>query len=88
MIPVGEADVFTAPALMRALSDAIGMGRPHLIVDLDQLTFMDATTLDALVAARNRACDKGGTLELRCTGRLGRRLLSITGLEVMLESSR
>ena len=84
MTPVGEADLYTAPALRQALCETVDSGRSRIIVDLDRLTFMDASTLGALVTARLRACTVGGTLQVRCTTRLGRRLLSITGLESML----
>jgi len=83
--PFGEADFCNAPDLRRALSEATGTGRSRVVVDLDQLTFMDVTTLRLLVEARLRAYAAGGRLTLRCRSRHGRRLLSITKLDGMLE---
>lgn len=83
--PVGEADVCTVPVLRQVLSEATGAGRPRVIVDLDQLTFMDASTLGALVDARLRISAAGGVLQVRCRRRHHRRLLSLTGLDGMLD---
>jgi len=85
LTPVGEADIFTAPSLRRALREAIDVGRPRLVVDLDRLTFLDASTLGALVAAQRRIATTGGTLHLRCNSQPGRRLLTITGLDGLLD---
>ena len=83
--PVGEADVSTGPDLRRALSEIGRTGRRRVVVDLDQLTFMDASTLSVLVETRQRMAAAGGTLQVWCSTRLGRRLLSITSLEGMLD---
>ena len=83
--PVGDADLFTIAGLRQALIEATGDGRSRLIVDLNQLTFMDATTLGTLVQAHERISARGGTLQLKCSTRHGLRLLSITGLDNMLE---
>ena len=85
VIPVGEADLFTVPDLRQALSEVTCAGRPHVIVDLDRLTFMDASILGVLVDARLRLSATGGTLEVRCRTQHGRRMLSLTGLEGMLD---
>ena len=83
--PVGEADLCTVPDLRQALNEVTAAGRPHVIVDLDQLTFIDASTLGVLAEARARFSVTGGTLQVRCRTHHGRRMLSITGLEDMLD---
>jgi anti-sigma B factor antagonist len=86
-IPSGEADLFTVPDLRRALRRASASGRSRLIVDLDQLTFMDASALSALVEARLRISSTGGTFQVRSHTR-NRRLLLLTGLGGMLHGCR
>ena len=81
--PVGEADFCTAPELRRALHEAIDSGRPHVVVDLDQVTFMDASTVGLLLDARARLADAGGTLQIRCRSRHARRMFATTGLDDM-----
>ena len=83
--PTGEADICTVADLRRAMHDAIGVGSPHVIIDLDRLVFMDASTLGVLVEARRRTLAAGGTLRVRCGTRHGRRLLTMTGLDGMLD---
>ena len=83
--PFGEADLCTFPDLRQALNEVTGAGRPQIIVDLDQLTFIDATTLGALAEARARFSATGGTLLVRCHTSHGRRLLFLIGLDDMLD---
>jgi anti-anti-sigma factor len=84
--PIGEADLSTAPTLRRALRRA-SSGRPCVIVDLDRLTFLDATTLDLLVEARHRISATGGTLLVRCHTRPASLLLRTVGLDFMLDQN-
>jgi len=58
--PVRESDIFTVGVLQHALIDAMSDGRSRFIVDLNQLTFMDANTLGVLVLAHRRATAAGG----------------------------
>jgi anti-sigma B factor antagonist len=77
----GEIDVATAPALMHELAGAVRGQRRRDIVDLTQVTFMDASGLSALEIARRRA--EAGNGEVRLVGACGivRKVLRITGLE-------
>jgi anti-sigma B factor antagonist len=85
LAPVGEADRFTIPVLRQALDDAAAQGPARVIVDLDQLTFLDASSLGVLVDARRQLSAAGGTLHVRCRTDQHLRLLSLTGLDGMLE---
>lgn len=82
--PAGEADFHTVPHLWQVLIEATSVGRPRVVVDLDQLTFMDASALGVLVDARLRFAEASGTLLVRCSSRLGTRLLTLVGLESLL----
>lgn len=83
--PTGEADIGTVATLRRALYAAIDGGTPHVVVDLDRLSFMDASTLGVLVEARRRSSGAGGTLRIGCHTPHHRRLLRVTGLEGLLD---
>jgi anti-sigma B factor antagonist len=50
----GQIDLFTAPQLKAAVSQAIDEGAKRLVVDLTATTFMDSTGLGVLVGARKR----------------------------------
>lgn len=84
--PTGEADLSTAPTLRQTLYEAAA-GRPCVIVDLDRLEFLDATTLDLLVEARHRIAATGGALRVRCHTELGSLLLRTVGLDHMVEQN-
>ena len=45
----GEVDVYTAAQLRAALDEEIAAGRADLVVDLDDVTFLDSTGLGVLV---------------------------------------
>jgi anti-sigma B factor antagonist len=81
----GEADIATLPALREVGGEAAQDGLRRLIVDLDGLTFLDAATLDWLAETRKRLCANGATLQVECHTDLGRRLLTATGLDFLLD---
>jgi anti-anti-sigma factor len=83
--PVGDADLCTVPGLQQALDEVTGSGCSPVIVDLDRLTFMDASLLGVLVEVRTRLSATGGTLHVRCSTAHGRRILALTGLDYMLD---
>ena len=47
----GEIDLFTAPELKSALSEAIESGHTRIVVDLTDTTFLDSTALGVLIRA-------------------------------------
>jgi anti-sigma B factor antagonist len=72
----GELDVATAPQLREHLVALLAGHRP-LVIDLDRVSFCDATGLGVLVGAANRA---GASLHLICSRPQTRRLFQLTGL--------
>lgn len=60
-----------------------------LIVDLDQVTFIDSAGLGALVGTARRAAEHGGTLRAVCTQPQTKKLLWMTGVDrrIPLEAS-
>ena len=75
----GELDLYNAPALRKALLDAVDREPSRLVVDLSQVTFIDSTALGALVEARGRLGDGG--LALAAPGLEARRALEVSGLD-------
>ncbi|MBJ7455576.1 MAG: STAS domain-containing protein [Thermoleophilia bacterium] len=62
--PVGELDLSTARIFVAALEAAL-RGRPGgVVLDLRRLAFIDAWSIGAIVSARTRAAQWGGTLTL------------------------
>jgi anti-sigma B factor antagonist len=73
----GEIDIATS----RAMRDALATGPAHLEVDMSAVTFMDASGIGVLLAARQRAVDSGGSLTLRAPSWAVRRLTGVLGLD-------
>lgn len=77
----GEIDVATSPALREVLIGLVGDGSANLVLDLDNVDFLDSTGLGTIISALKRARTHGGDLRLVCTQGRITRLFEITGLD-------
>jgi anti-anti-sigma factor len=77
----GELDLATRPELDIALDKAIGEDVPTVVLDLADVTFVDASSLRSFGEAAQRLRAEGRTLVLRNPSRLTRRLLAITDID-------
>lgn len=84
----GEIDISTVGRLRERLFE-LAEGSEPLIVDLDQVTFIDSAGLGALVGTSRRAAERGGTLRAVCTQPQTKKLLWMTGVDrrIPLEAS-
>jgi anti-sigma B factor antagonist len=83
----GEIDIATVPQLRERLAAPAASGRP-LIVDLEQVTFIDASGLGVLASAARQAAARGASLHVVCAGRQLQRLFTITGLDRQIPLAR
>jgi anti-sigma B factor antagonist len=83
----GEVDIATVPQLQERLSALAASGRP-LIVDLLQVTFIDASGLGVLASVASRVRARGGSLHAVCIRYSVRRLFTITGLDRQIPLAR
>jgi anti-sigma B factor antagonist len=74
--PRGELDAFSYEGFRAELA-ACGAG--DVVVDLTDVTFVDSTTLDAVVQASEQAGARGDALTVVCSDRHTRKLLEATG---------
>src|SRR5690242_8627373 len=75
----GEIDLATAPGVRQALMAALD-SRDSLTVNMAAVRFIDATGIGVLIAAANRARDRGGTLILQAPSQPVRRIIGILRL--------
>jgi anti-anti-sigma factor len=75
---VGDLDPHTAPALTEAL-EAADDSRP-LVLDLEEIAFMDSAGLRVLLTAHEEATNAGRELTLRRPSEAAQRILELTGL--------
>jgi len=83
----GEIDVYTAPVLRERLDEHISAGRHHLVVDLEDVSFMDSTGLGVLVGRLKLVRAHNGTLRLVCSSERILKVFSITGLDKVFQIS-
>ena len=76
----GEIDIYTAPRLRELLIDLVSQGSYQLIVNLDEVGFLDSTGLGVLVGGLRRVRAHNGSLDLVCTQQRILNIFRITGL--------
>lgn len=83
----GEVDLSSAPLLASKLREAVagdGSRPAEIVVDLGEVSFLDAQGLAALQQAGRLAAQAGGKLSLARPSNMIRRLLGIAGLQAAL----
>jgi anti-sigma B factor antagonist len=76
----GEIDVYTAPQLRDAITELVGVGKYHIVIDLEAVEFLDSTGLGVLVGGLKKVRAHDGSLELVCTQERLLKIFRITGL--------
>jgi anti-anti-sigma factor len=82
----GEHDIATLPFLTDTLAKAICADNTDLVVDLSQVTFLSAATIDEFVRGRNTLRHQSRDLTLRSPSRFASRLLDVCGLTDLVET--
>lgn len=81
----GEIDVYTAPKLREAMTALVDEGRGHLVIDLEDVEFMDSTGLGVLVGGLKRVRGIDGSLDIVCTHERLLKIFRITGLNKVFD---
>jgi anti-sigma B factor antagonist len=76
----GELDLYNAPQIREALSDASAEHPARIVVDLSEVEFVDSTALGVLIEARTRFDNQRAFL-LAAPALETRRALEISGLD-------
>jgi anti-sigma B factor antagonist len=82
----GELDLSTTPTVQAEIVQTLeelaraGDMPSHLVIDLQNLTFIDSTGIQVMVGARRRALQHGVDLSLRLGDSPVRRMLSLAGV--------
>jgi anti-anti-sigma factor len=80
VVATGELD-FTVRGLGRELAGLVEQGARRVVIDLSGLSFLDTTTLDALLAFRTSIQESGGQVALVVGEGETHRFFELTGLE-------
>jgi anti-sigma B factor antagonist len=81
----GDQDLSNVSALADALARATELGGADVVVDLSGVTFMDASTLGAIVRARHVLESRSRSLIVRCPSPCARRLLDLCGIRDLVD---
>ena len=81
----GEIDIATAPGLRRELETLIAEAHSPAVVDLSAVTFIDASGLSALVAAKRSVAHTDVDIVLLDPSATCLRILEVTGLDGAFE---
>lgn len=82
--PVGDIDLATAPQLRQDLVDASHEGPTLVVLDLQQVEFLDSVGLSVIVGGHKRLRHEGGSLHLAAPSSIVRRVLGITRLDTLI----
>lgn len=85
VVGAGEIDVTNADGLREALLAALNSDAAGLVADLTGTTFLDSAGVTALVRASRRAADTGATFRLAATSLPVLRVLSLVGIDRLIE---
>jgi anti-anti-sigma factor len=80
----GELSVSTVPALRDVVFDPSRCVQPVLVLDLNQVDFLDSQGIATIVATRRRVSARGGELVLSCADPHLLKLLRISRLDTVL----
>jgi anti-sigma B factor antagonist len=81
----GEIDEHTSPQLRELLINLFSENKYQIIVNVDEVEFLDTTGLGVLTGGLKRAREHDGSLSLVCTQERLLKILSISGLTKMFD---
>lgn len=84
LTPAGEIDHHTGDSLRQAL-DLTSTPHPRVIVDMRQVTFIDSSGINILIAAHQALTSAGGWLRLATPSKNVMRTLALVGIDTVID---
>jgi anti-sigma B factor antagonist len=81
----GELDAVASPRLREEIDRLRAKDRPRLVLDLEEVTFIDSSGLSALVRLLKQVRDQGGRLGLAALQPPVRRVFDLTRLSLAFD---
>lgn len=80
LVVKGEIDVYTSPSLKEKILELIEKGNKSLIINLQDVSYIDSTGLGVLIGGLRRCKEKNGDVYLIYSNPRLKRIFEITGL--------
>jgi anti-sigma B factor antagonist len=80
---IGEIDIYTTPQFKDAVSAAIDEGKPSIIINMKDVSYMDSSGFGTLLSATKRLRPVDGALYLAACNDAIQRMLQITRLNTI-----
>ncbi|MFQ3549438.1 MAG: STAS domain-containing protein [Armatimonadota bacterium] len=77
----GEVDAYTSSKFKEVMIEQIESGSSHLIVNMENVEYIDSAGLGALVGGLKRASEHNGKIVVVCSKPQIKKVFEITGLE-------
>jgi anti-sigma B factor antagonist len=77
----GEIDIYTCPALQEKIKEIIDTGQSQLILDLDDLQYIDSTGLGTIAHTAQSIKEKNGQVHVICNKPQIKKIFKVSGLE-------
>ncbi len=78
---VGRIDITSASHLKQSLATEVGSGHSRLVLNLQDVSFIDSSGLSAFVSGLRVARQAGGDLRIAAAGEQPRAVLALTSLD-------
>lgn len=79
--PVGEVDIYTSPKMKEVLTDSLKEKDVDILMDCDELEYVDSTGLGVLISVLKRVRESGNDIIIVNLKPNIRKLFDITGLD-------
>ncbi|NBV41511.1 anti-sigma factor antagonist [bacterium] len=76
----GEIDVYTCPKLHKVLSEVVGSGQNKVVLDLQNVHYIDSTGLGTIAHSARTLLKSEGHLNVVCSRPQVRKVFEISGL--------
>tara|TARA_B100001113_G_C20664914_1_gene429502 strand:- start:118 stop:465 length:348 start_codon:yes stop_codon:yes gene_type:complete len=77
----GEIDVYTCPALQEKLNEIINRGELQVVLDLEDLQYIDSTGLGTIANTAQNIQDQNGEVHVICNKPQIKKIFEFSGLE-------
>ena len=76
----GEIDIYTYPKLTETLNEVIEKGSLQIVINLENVRYIDSTGLGALADGANRVSSQGGHVSIICNKPQVKKIFDVSGL--------